>query len=94
MPGQRLLYFAAAAAIVPAVLFALDQFVKANKKNQLPHLANNAMLLCGGVLAILLSGMIIYAFTGTLLPLIIFASIVSAAAGAAYAWRLKCQREK
>jgi len=93
MLKQRLIYFAAASGIGLAVLLALDQIVKAHKKNQLPHIANNAGLLAGGILAILFSGLLIYAFTGTLVPLAIFAAMVSVAVGSAYAWRLKCERE-
>lgn len=42
---QVLIYIAAVAAVTIAVLMAVDQFFKANKKNQLPHIANNALSL-------------------------------------------------
>ncbi|MDA8243525.1 MAG: hypothetical protein M0025_05335 [Elusimicrobia bacterium] len=88
-----LIYLSAVAAITIAVLLAAEQFFKANKKNQLPHIANNALSLSGGILAILVSGLTIFAFTGVLVPLIIFASMISAVVGAFYAWRLKRDRD-
>lgn len=90
---QVLTYLAAAAAIATAVLIAVDQFFKAHRRNQMPHIANNALLLSGGILAILIGGLTVYAFTRVLGPLIIFASMISVVLGAWYAWRLKRERD-
>lgn len=90
---QVLIYIAAAAGIVVAVLLAVDQLVKGSRKNQMPHVTNNALALAGGSLAILLGGLTVFAFTGTLVPLIIFASIISAVLGSLYAWRVKQEKE-
>jgi len=88
-----LTYILAFAGVAVAVAMAADQFFRANKKNQLPHLTNNAMLLSGCILAVLGGGFTVFAFTGTLAPLVIFASLISVGLGAAYAWRLKRKKE-
>jgi cytochrome c-type biogenesis protein CcmH/NrfG len=90
---QVLINFAAGAGLALAVLMALDQLRRANKKNQMPHVVNNAMLLSGGILAVLAAGLLIYAFTGTLVPLYIFSSIITVVVGAFYARRLKQEKE-
>lgn len=88
-----LTYILAFSGIAVAVALAADQLLAAHKKNQMPHLTNNAMLLAGCILAVLGGGFTVFAFTGTLGPLVIFASIVSIILGAAYAWRFKRRRE-
>lgn len=88
-----LTYILGFAGVAAAVAVVADQLFTAHKKNQLPHLANNAMLLAGCILAVLCGGFTVFAFTGTLVPLIIFASLISVVMGAAYAWRLKRSRE-
>ena len=87
-----LLYILAFAGVTVAVALAVEQLLKANKNNQLPHVTNNALVLAGGILAVLGGGFTVFAFTGVLAPLIIFASIISVVLGAAYAWRRR--REK
>jgi hypothetical protein len=93
MMKQRLIYFASTAAVAGAVLLALEQLARAHKRGQMPHIVNNALLLAGGVLAMLMGGLIIYAFTSTLIPLVIFASIVTLVLGAVRVWRFKSDRE-
>lgn len=90
---QVLIYLAALAAITVSVLLAAGQFFNAHKKNQLPHVANNAMLLSGCIMAVLLGGMAVYGFTGKWEPLIIFAALVALAVGPVYAWRIKRDKE-
>lgn len=89
---QTLIYLAATAGIAVAVLLAADQFFKASRKNQMPHVINNAMALSGGILAVLVAGLTVFAFTGTLAPLVIFASLISVVLGAVYAWRMKQEK--
>ncbi|OGR80702.1 MAG: hypothetical protein A2X32_09160 [Elusimicrobia bacterium GWC2_64_44] len=87
-----LTYILAFAAVAIAVALAAEQLGKAGKKNQLPHVTNNALALSGGILAVLGGGFAVFAFTGTLAPLVIFASLISVVLGSLYAWRIK--REK
>ncbi|MDD2804190.1 MAG: hypothetical protein PHV33_01440 [Elusimicrobiales bacterium] len=87
-----LTYILAFAAVAAAVALAAEQLVKAGKKNQLPHVTNNALALAGGILAVLGGGFAVFAFTGTLGPLVIFASLISTVLGALYAWRRKRER--
>ena len=84
-----LIYILAFSGVTVAVALAVEQLLKANKKNQLPHVTNNALVLAGGILAVLGGGFTVFAFTGVLVPLIIFASIISVVLGAAYAWRFR-----
>lgn len=88
-----LTYILAFAGVAVAVALAAEQLVAAHRKNQMPHLTNNAMLLAGCIIAVLCGGFTVFAFTGTLVPLVIFASLISVGLGAAYAWRLKRKKE-
>lgn len=88
-----LIYILAFAGVTVAVALAVEQLLKANKNNQLPHLTNNALVLAGGILAVLGGGFTVFAFTGTLVPLVIFASIISVVLGAVYAWRRKREKD-
>jgi len=88
-----LTYIFAFAAIAAAAALAAEQIAKGSKKNQLPHVTNNALALSGGIVAVLAGGFAVFAFTGTLVPLVIFASLISVVLGALYAWRRKREKE-
>lgn len=90
---RTLINFAAGAGLGLAVIFAADQLRRAHKANQMPHLANDAMLLAGSIIAILAAGLAVYAFTGTLVPLYIFSALVSVIFAIAYAVRAKRDKE-
>ncbi|GEM_PF-2286914 len=80
-----LLYALGTAAFLAASLMAADQLVRANRRDQMPHRLADASTAAACILLPLGSGLVVFAFTGTPVPLFVLSALTAAVGGAAYA---------